>query len=123
MSNIKPGAQDVMQCADAFHESCSATAAGHAISALQERVAAATPRKWRDGVVSSVTSDGWIGIELLASGETAWVWNHSAAAIGAATIGAERAISVGQPVALHALYNVLALGSERISVLVAAAID
>jgi hypothetical protein len=109
MTNLTPGVHEVMQCERAPGDSCLSRSAGHAMHALQERVTSATPSRWRDGIVSHVTAGGWIGIDLLETGETVWVWNH-----------ADRTASVaaGQPVALHALYHALAIGQERINVLV-----
>jgi hypothetical protein len=91
---------------------CTSTAAGHAVSAIRERVTAATPSKWRDGVVVHAPAlDGaggsWIGIGLLDAEDTTWVWNH----------GDLGALSLGEPVALHELYDTLAIGATRLSVL------
>lgn len=110
MKNLTPGVQDVMQCARAAGESCLNHGAGHAMHALQERVTSATPSKWRDGFISHVSAGGWIGVELLETGETAWLWNHA---------DLTASVTVGQPVAVHALYHALAVGRERINVLVA----
>ena len=111
MSNLKPGAEQVMQCSSAVGESCGKTGPGHVLRPLQERIAAATPSKWRDGIVTSA-SNGWLAVTFIASGETAWVWTHA--------IPAE--LTTGQPVALHSLYSTLAFGQERLSVLVAATV-
>jgi hypothetical protein len=50
--------------------------------------------------------------EQSADGEagTVWVWNHS---------DLSTLLRAGEPVALHALYGILAVGAERFSVLVA----
>ncbi|WP_213814261.1 hypothetical protein [Glaciihabitans sp. dw_435] len=112
MTHLTPGVRNVMLCETSSDcTSCTHGGAGHAILAIQERVTAATPTKWRDGIVRDVSAGGWIAIDLIESGDTEWVWNH-----------ADRtgSLTVGQPVALHALYHVLALGSERVNVLVAA---
>lgn len=111
MSNLKPGAELVMQCSSASGAACDKTGPGHSLRPIQERIAAATPSKWRDGIVSSV-SGGWIGVTFVESGDVAWAWTHDV----------PDELTVGQPVALHALYSTLALGSERLSVLVAAAL-
>ena len=110
MKNLTPGVRSVMQCDNAPGESCLHRGAGHAMHALQERVTAATPGKWRDGLVSHVSAGGWIGIDLLDTGETEWVWNHA---------DLTASVSVGQPVAVHAVYHALAVGRDRINVLVA----
>ena len=111
MSSLKPGVEQVMQCSSASGGACDKTGPGHSLPLLQQRIAAATPSKWRDGIVSSV-SGGWIGVAFVDSGEAAWVWSHNV----------PDGLAVGQPVALHSLYSTLALGSERVSVLVAAAL-
>jgi hypothetical protein len=97
-----------MDCASAA--TCTGHGAGHAMLALQERVAAATPRKWRDHVVVSASSNGWLELAPIEHGDTVWVWNHA---------DLSERIEPGSPVALHELYHALALGTERINVLVA----
>ncbi|TFB54767.1 hypothetical protein [Cryobacterium tagatosivorans] len=110
MSHLTPGVVDVMQCTGADGGSCQDRGAGHALHALQERVTAATPSKWRDGFISHVSAGGWIGVDLLETGETAWLWNHA---------DLTASVTLGQPVAVHALYHALAVGRDRINVLVA----
>lgn len=121
MSNLKPQVQHSMQCTAG--ESCSRRAPGHGISPMQLLASGATPSKWRDALVSQVDADGWIAVELFdvtADGRadaatpesgTVWLWSHAAPAL-----------DLGTPVALHALYGALAVGSERISVVVAGAL-
>lgn len=108
MSNPTPRVIAAMLCTHSDGESCTSSVAGHAVSAVRERVTAATPSKWRDGIVAHAPSGNWIGIDLLDSPDTVWVWNHS-------DLGA--AVSIGEPVALHDLYDTLAIGATRISVL------
>jgi hypothetical protein len=108
MSNLTPQVTDVMLCSPAVGGPCTSTASGHAVSAIRERVTAATPGKWRDGTVSSASNGHWIGIDLVDAAETVWVWNH----LALGTL-----VSAGEPVALHGLYGTLAVGSERFSVL------
>ena len=108
------------QCNHTGGAVCTNRGSGHALQPIQARVAAATASKWVDGIVASVTVDGWIGIRLLdapgATGlldlpdgtGTVWVWNH-------ADLTAE--LGAGAPVAVHALYNVLASGRNRVSVI------
>ena len=110
MSSLKPGVAAIMQCSSAHGGTCDKAGPGHALRPLQERIAAATPSKWRDGIVTSV-SGGWIGLALV-DGDIAWAWAHKTPA----------GLAPGEPVALHALYSTLAFGSERLSVIVAAAI-
>jgi hypothetical protein len=89
---------------------CGADAPGHAIGFLQQRLASASPSKWVDAVVEHVGHDGWVGLRGLDEQAIARVWNH-------AELGA---LEPGTPVALHALYNVLAVGAARFNVVVAA---
>lgn len=116
MSSLTPQVQNPMLCTSAYGESCSAHGAGHALSAMQGRLATATPSKWRDGVAGDATDDGWIPIELLeadaAGNHTVWVWNH-----------APGLVAPGEPVALHSVYSALAVGAARFNVLVAASLD
>lgn len=113
MSNSTPPVFAPMLCAHAHGGSCTSAAVGHAVSAIRERVTAATPSKWRDGIIMHVTDAGgiggsWVGIDLLETTDTAWIWNH-------ADLGA--VVSIGEPVALHELYNTLAIGATRLCVL------
>ena len=128
MSSIKPGVRNPMQC---LHDDvCASARAGHAVSAIQERISAATPSKWRDGVVTSVSPDGWlavqvtsgtrtsgfraIGVDGLDGGRdidapvTVGVWHHS---------DLTGLVSAGEPVAVHSLYSTLAVGARRYSIL------
>lgn len=120
MTNLKRNAQtahtvvkDVMRCAPTHVNSCTHGHPGHVLGALQSRIVAATPSKWCDGVVRHVTNDGWIAIDTLDATETdaatVWVWHHA---------DLTETVSTGDPVALHSLYNALAIGQKRVSVLV-----
>ena len=129
MTNLTPGVRQVMQCENSAGESCLSHGAGHAGNDLQNRVTAATPSKWRDGIVSHLGTGGWIGVDLLGSStatdaatdaaaadaattdtvETLWLWNHA---------DLRTTLAIGEPVAVHALYHALAAGSERFNVLV-----
>jgi hypothetical protein len=125
MTNLTPGVAAQMLFNNAAHcehgESCASRAPGHTLSALQERVASATPSKWRDGLVSHISkgqgsTGGWIGIDLVEPNEsgqsqTVWVWSHA---------DLTASVTIGLPVAVHALYHALAVGRERFNVLVAA---
>ena len=99
-----------MACDASSGEGCSSHGAGHAVLALQERVTAATPSKWRDALVRSASANGWIELSLVESGESTWVWNH---------VDRSAALAVGTPVSLNGLYHALAIGRERVNVLVA----
>lgn len=94
-------------------ETCSGSAPGHALPLIQQRVSAATPSKWRDAIVTAVTGTGWIALTALEDHARIWVWNH-------ADLGS--AAGIGDPVALHDVYHVLAIGAERVNVLVAPAL-
>ena len=104
-----------MQCTHSGSTGCDNRGAGHRIRPIQARVAAATPSKWVDGLITTVSADGWIGIRLVAhdnahgavDGDTVWVWNHA---------DLTEHLATGDPVAVHSLYNVLASGRSRISV-------
>lgn len=125
MSNLKPQVQHSMQCTTG--QSCTRRAPGHGVSPMQLLASGATPSKWRDAFVAQVDADGWLAIELFsvdssapdaaaatafgAASSTVWLWSHTAPQL-----------EVGTPVALHALYNTLAVGSERISVVIAGAL-
>ncbi len=116
MTSFTPGVQQAMQlanvaqCNTSHGESCVNHGPGHAMRALQKCVSAATPSKWRDGIVGTVSVDGWIALDLLDTDERVWVWNHA---------DLTAVVTLGQPVALHAHYHALAVGHERINVLVA----
>lgn len=120
MTNQTPGVRNVMQCDGLHSDTCHNHGAGHELLAIQARVIAATPSKWRDGIVQQVTRDGWIAVTLLesetntaqvdATEATVWLWNH-----------ADRVdvLPVGTPVAVHSIYHALAIGREHVNVLVA----
>lgn len=89
---------------------CGADTPGHTLSFLQQRLAAASPRQWRDSVVEQTSADGWLTLRTVDDSLAVLVWNH--AGFGD--------LESGTPVAVHSLYNVLAIGSERLNVVVAA---
>jgi hypothetical protein len=108
--------KNAAQCEHGHGEPCASRAPGHSLSALQERVASATPSKWRDGLVGQVSTGGWIRIDLVepnqaGQNEAVWVWSHA---------DLTASVTLGLPVAVHALYHALAVGRERFNVLVAA---
>ena len=129
MTNLTPGVRNVMHCDTLPGETCLGHGDGHELLPLQERVIAATPSKWRDGIVRSVSAAGWIAVELLdaptdgtptvgsassESAQTLWLWNHT---------DRVATLPVGSPVAVHAIYHALAIGTNRVNVLVAAPVD
>jgi hypothetical protein len=81
------------------------------LNLVQLRVASATRSRWTDAIVHETTDTGWIALAPLttddASNELVWVWHHA---------DLTNAIGVGDPVALHDLYNVLAAGHGRFNV-------
>jgi hypothetical protein len=93
-------------------EDCTEFAPGHAIPLIQERVAAATPSKWRDAIVTAVLPNGWLVLTAVDDGSLLRVWHH-------ADLGS--IVRPGEPVALHRVYNVLAVGSARFNTLVGVA--
>jgi hypothetical protein len=89
--------------------SCELDTPGHAIGSIQNRVATATPSKWRDYRVESFGQGGWIRLRSIDGAADVLVWNHGAL---------DGAVEGGTPVSLHALYNVLAVGAARFNVAV-----
>lgn len=86
---------------------CVSESAGHSLSTIQLRVASATPSKWVDATVHSVLSDGRVVLSPAFGGTDVTVWNHA---------GLAQVLAVGDPVALHSVYNVLAVGRRRLNV-------
>ena len=83
---------------------CASTGAGHSLSFIQERLASAAAYGWQDGIVESVR-DGWVSVRGL-DGSRSRVWSH-----------AGDAVQAGDPVSLHSVYDVLAIGGFRLNVL------
>lgn len=88
------------------HEACASDRPGHGINAVQGRLAQATASKWADGIVLGVDAHGFVTVAELA-GDIRRLWHH-------APLG--DTLAVGEPVAVHALYGVLAHGNDRFSV-------
>jgi hypothetical protein len=107
MSHL-PELDHTATCACESDEMCADTRPGHGLHALQLRLAAATPSRWLDGIVVTVREE-WIDV-LTLDGDVLSLWNHGDLA---------EVATVGEPVALHAVYNVLAAGSRRFNVLIA----
>ena len=57
-------------------EMCVHDRSGHQLSAIQWRLATATPSGWVDALVTAVESDGWITVATL-DGESTRLWNHA----------------------------------------------
>ncbi len=86
---------------------CRSNRPGHGLHAMQERLAATTASKWVDAIVIAVDGDGFATLADIERDTVHRVWHHDAF---------EGALAVGEPVALHAVYGVLARGTERFSV-------
>ncbi len=79
--------------------------AGHELNAIQRLAAVTTASHWRDVVVTSVSTDGWIDLVDVDSQAESRVWHYEATGV-----------SVGEPVSLHDQYSVLAVGQALFSV-------
>lgn len=87
---------------------CSSFEPGHALHLIQSRLASATPSDWADAFVDDAdAATGVIRLTAFATGEQIVVWSASGAAID---------LAPGTPVALHARYDVLAIGGVRYNV-------
>ncbi|GAB3805474.1 hypothetical protein GCM10028798_27380 [Humibacter antri] len=87
---------------------CADNRPGHGLHAVQLRLAAATPSQWQDAVVVEIRDDRWVDAVTLDGARVA-LWNHGDLA---------DTVTAGEPVALHAVYNVLSAGPRRFNVLV-----
>lgn len=88
------------------HTACSSDRPGHGLNAVQARLAHATPSKWLDVIIVDVDPDGFVTVADLGGGIRR-LWHHAPLA---------DSLSVGEPVALHAVYGVLAHAEHRFSV-------
>lgn len=86
---------------------CSSDRPGHRLHAMQMRLSNATPSKWVDAVVTAVDADGFATVAALAGDDERRIWHHDAFS---------GALEPGDPVAVHAVYGVLAVGASRFSV-------
>jgi hypothetical protein len=93
--------------------SCSSIGPGHTLSLMQRRVAAATPSSWVDGFVSGIDDEQWVEVVSLDGEVVARLWHHDFFDGGAAGQG----LAVGDAVAVHPTYHVLAVGAEWFNVL------
>jgi hypothetical protein len=99
--------QNVIGTCDHGMMACADDRPGHAMTLLRLRLAASTPRGWADAVVGLIAEGGWVQLRLWETGEERWVWHH------AALTGS---LHEGDPVALHEVYSVLAIGLDRLNV-------
>lgn len=89
---------------------CRSDRPGHGLHAMQERLAVTTASKWVDAIVVAIDEHGFATLAEFGDGDHAGVrrvWHHDAF---------EGALAPGEPVAIHALYGVLARGRQRFSV-------
>ena len=89
-------------------EMCDSGAPGHGVTPIQARLASATPTKWRDALVLSVSAGGWIELSFIGSGRTEIVWTHA---------DLRRSLPAGSPLAVHDVYGVVRAGSAAYSIL------
>lgn len=88
MTSRATSAAPAVDC-DARHaEMCGVEAPGHAIYAMQKRVAAATPRQWEDAIVARVEPGRVIA------------WSLAGAEIVIALHG-DGDVAPGEPIAVH----------------------
>jgi hypothetical protein len=105
-TDARTGAVMGMRGCEAAHE-CRSDRPGHQLHAMQRRLAEVTASKWTDAIVVAVDADGVATLASLGDGAVRRVWHHDAF---------EDALQLGEPVALHAVYGVLAHGGNRYSV-------
>ncbi|VXB68489.1 conserved hypothetical protein [Microbacterium sp. 8M] len=86
---------------------CSSFAPGHALHLIQARLAAATTAGWTDALVSDVDRSAGIVEVVTLDGEALSLWNAGGAALE---------VELGQPVAVHTRWDVLAIGALRYNV-------
>ena len=86
---------------------CRSQRPGHGLHLMQERLAATTSSKWIDALVVDVDDHGFATLVDFGGDALRRVWHHDAF---------DGALAVGEPVALHGVYGVLARGDERFSI-------
>lgn len=86
---------------------CRSDRPGHGLHPMQERLAVTTASRWVDAIVVAVESDGFATLVELGGDAERRVWHHDAF---------HGTLVIGEPVAVHALYGVLARGGQRFSV-------
>ncbi|MBM7504080.1 hypothetical protein ACFPER_11380 [Agromyces aurantiacus] len=87
-------------------EACASDRPGHGLHPMQDRLSRIAASRWVDAVVTASATDGFVELVDLDGGAHR-VWHH-----GALT----GRLAVGDPVALHPVYGVLARGDDRVSV-------
>ncbi len=104
-------AEHAVACRHAEASECMMLAPGHELHLMQRRLAAATPGKWVDAFVGAADRSGRVELFGLTGEPVGMVWNHGGIAV-----------EPGTPVALHAVYNVLAVGDAWFNVRVDSAV-
>ncbi len=95
--------QSAAQCMCRLGGRCTSYDPGHALHLVQSRLAACTPTQWRDAFVVE-TGDDTVTIRWATGSGTATFANAA---------GASHAVRLGEPVAVHDRYRVLAIGAAR----------
>ncbi|HEY8914317.1 hypothetical protein [Lacisediminihabitans sp.] len=108
MSHLPLPAQQLSVCQSEHAMGCEKVGPGHAMHLIQQRVVSATPSKWLDAVVGAPIGDGWVRLHLL-DGSAVSVWHHEAL---------DNLAAAGEPVGIHGVYNVVAVGERWFNVLV-----
>ncbi len=88
---------------------CATERPGHALSRIQLSIASATPSRWLDAIVGSVSDDGRAELIPVFGEETVALWHHA---------DLSGVLAVGEPVSVHTSYGVLAAGCQRFNVLI-----
>jgi hypothetical protein len=86
---------------------CSSDRPGHRLHLMQQRLAATTASKWVDAIVVGLDGHGFATLAELGGDTVHRVWHHDSL---------EGSLAIGEPVALHGVYGVLAHGADRYSV-------
>jgi hypothetical protein len=86
---------------------CEILGPGHGLSLMRRRLAEATPSKWIDALIEHVSDTGIIDIARIDDGTSLRFWHHADNDLG---------LVVGDPVAVHSVYGVLAAGKTWLNV-------
>jgi hypothetical protein len=86
---------------------CEILAPGHTLSLMRRRLAQATPSKWIDALVVGIGTDGTVDVTTLDDGTSLRLSHHTRTDI---------VLQVGEPVAVHSVYGVLAAGTTWLNV-------
>ena len=101
----RPGAVMGMRGCELASE-CRSERPGHRLHTMQLRLAAATPSRWLDAIVVAVDEAGFATLATL-DGELRRVWHHD---------GFGGALAASDPVAVHGVYAVVAVGAAQFSI-------